>query len=148
MIKEISFLDILPIWENYLWYNRQTEITATSAMDFLGGYHLDNMNYQPVFIGYFNGDNLLGVNSGHKCRDNSYRSRGLYVHQSYRKQGIATKLLKATIELGALNKCNYVWSYPRDTSWNAYANAGFVLSSEWGPSELGKNAYCRIDLLV
>lgn len=147
MIKEIAYDEIFPIWEAYLWHNRTTTITPTSAMDYLGGYHMDNMNYKPTFLGYFNDQNLIGVNSGHKCRDNSYRSRGLYVHQSYRKQGIATKLLKATIEQGVLEKCNYVWSYPRDTSWNAYANAGFALKTEWEPSELGNNAYCRIDLL-
>jgi GNAT superfamily N-acetyltransferase len=146
MIKVISYDLIYHIWEAYLWYNRTSAITPTSAMDYLGGYHMDNMNSQPTFFGYFDNNNLMGVNSGHRCRDNSYRSRGLYVHVSHRKQGIATKLLQATIEQGVKENCNYVWSYPRDTSWNAYANAGFVLTSDWENSELGKNAYSRIDL--
>jgi GNAT superfamily N-acetyltransferase len=146
MIKIISYELVYPIWEAYLWYNRTSTITPTSAMDFLGGYHMDNMNVQPTFFGYYDNENLVGVNSGHRCRDNSYRSRGLYVHASYRKQGIATQLLKATIDQGKKEGCIYVWSYPRDTSWNAYSNAGFTLSSNWENSELGKNAYCKINL--
>jgi len=146
MIKIITFTSIYHIWEAYLWHNRTSAITPTSAMDYLGGYHNENMNFAPTFFGYFENDNLLGVNSGHKCRNNSYRSRGLYVHQSFRQRGIGKELLLATIEQGKKEKCNYVWSYPRDSSWKAYEKAGFHLTSEWADSELGKNAYCRVDL--
>lgn len=147
MIKVITYDLIYHVWEAYLWHTRTSAITPTSAMDFLGGYHMDNLNNQPTFFGYFENDNLVGVNSGHRCRDNSYRSRGLYVHVSYRKKGIATSLLKSTIEQGFKENCNYVWSYPKQSSWNAYQNAGFSLKSEWEDSELGKNAYCKIDLV-
>jgi len=147
MIKQITFSAIYHIWEAYLWHNKTSTITPTSAMDYLGGYHMQNMECTPTFFGYFDEhNNLLGVNSGHKCRDNSYRSRGLYVHGSFRNRGIATELLISTIEQGKKEGCSYVWSYPRENSWKAYAKAGFTLTSDWTDTELGKNAYCRIDL--
>lgn len=147
MIEKITYDIIYPIWESYLWYNRTSAITPASAMNYKGGYHMDNLNYSPTFFGYFENNNLMGVNSGHKCRDGSYRSRGLYVHQSFRKNGVATKLLTATIEQGKIENCVFVWSYPRKTSWNAYANAGFILDSEWERSETSdENAYCIIKL--
>lgn len=146
MIKKIDFETILPIWVNHLWNERKSPIESNSAMCFLNGYDLENMRSQPSFFAYYINENIVGVNSGHRCRDNSYRSRGLYVFNEYRGKGIAVELLLATIEEGKKENTSYVWSFPRLESWRAYEKAGFTLSSEWLDSELGKNAYCRINL--
>ena len=101
----------------------------------------------PTFFGYFIEDKLVGVNSGHKCSDNSYRSRGVYVFPEFRKREIGTKLLIATIDQGRSEGCSFVWSYPRRSSWNTYQSAGFRLAGDWEKSETSEaNAYCRIDL--
>lgn len=141
-IKLIDYTNILSIWKKYLWPNRESYIESTSAMVYLNGYDLNNMSFKPSFFGYYINDNLVGVNSGHKCYDMSYRSRGLYVFPEFRKQGIGTKLLLETIDQGKKENCEFVWSYPKQTSWKTYQAAGFVLSSPWELSELGHNAYC------
>lgn len=146
MITEISFFEIYGIWRYYLWSDRISTIETNSAMNFLGGYDSANMSYTPHFFAYIVDSQIVGVNSGHHCSDNSYRSRGLYVLENYRRQGIGVKLLKHTIEQGRKEFCDYVWSYPKQSSWTAYKNAGFTLASDWHQSELDINAYCKIDL--
>jgi GNAT superfamily N-acetyltransferase len=145
-LEKISFHQILPIWDNYLWPNRISEITPTSAMCYLGGYDLVNMDSIPTFFAYMIDGEIAGVNGGHMCNDNEYRSRGLYVFEKFRGKGIGTALLKATIEQAVEEEAALCWSYPKDSSWNTYARAGFVLASEFEISENGTNAYCMIRL--
>jgi len=116
-------------------------------MLYLSGYDISNMYEPPSFFGYFLYDKLVGVNSGHRCSDGSYRSRGLWVNQQYRNQGIGTKLLLVTIDQSKLEVSSFVWSFPRKTSWSTYKKAGFRLTSDWQPSETSEaNAFCRKDL--
>lgn len=147
MIKIITFEEILPIWQNFLWPDRESSIDPTSAMSFLGGYDLVNMQSSPTFFAYIIDGEIAGVNSGHKTMNNGYRSRGLYVFDKFRGRGIATALLKATIEQGRKEEATMCWSYPRQSSWKSYANAGFILASDWETSETSDaNAYCEVIL--
>ncbi len=145
-IQKISFEEILPIWQNHLWPDRVSDITPTSAMSFMGGYDLQNMTDDPTFFACVIDGEIAGVNSGHMCMNNDYRSRGLYVFEKFRGKGIGTVLLKATIEQAKEEEASLCWSYPKDTSWNTYAKAGFILVSEWESAENGTNAYCMIRL--
>lgn len=142
MITNIEFHEILPIWQNYLWSNRVSQITPTSAMCFLGGFDLKNMSKKPIFLGYKLNDKVIGVNSLHPCLDGSYRSRGLYVFPEFRGKNIGYELLVTTINLARDYKSSYIWSYPKRSSWKTYEKAGFELASNWELSELDWNAYC------
>lgn len=145
MIEKITFEDILPIWRDYLWPDRNSEITATSAMTYLGGHDLVNMQSEPTFFAYMIDNEIAGVNSGHMTMDNSYRSRGLFVLDTYRGKSIGTLLLKATIDQAKLESTSMCWSYPRKSSWKSYLAAGFELASDWGTCETSdSNAYCVI----
>lgn len=146
MIKFINFDTILPIWQSYLWPDRNSKITESSAMVYLGGYDINNMSCTPTFIGYIQDSKIIGVNSGHSCSDGSFRSRGLYVYPEYRGQGIGIKLLEGVIKIAREKKAKFIWSYPKKSSWSTYEKAGFALSSNWENSELGLNAYCVKDL--
>ena len=108
MIKHITFEEILPVWRNFLWTDRFSPIEKTSAMNFLGGHNLNNMSFAPTFFAYILNNKIVGVNSGHKCMDNSYRSRGLWVFPEYRGQHIGRKLLLATIDQSTIEKSHYV----------------------------------------
>lgn len=144
MLQKITFDEILPIWDNYLWPDRVSEITPTSAMSFMGGYDLQNMCHEPTFFAYMLDGEIAGVNSGHMCKDNDYRSRGLYVFEKFRGRGIGTILLEATIEQARKEEASLCWSYPKDSSWRTYSKAGFILVSDWEDAENGTNAYCMI----
>ena len=147
MIKRITWKQILPIWKDQLWPHRKTTIESTSAMNFLSGYSMENMKSVPTFFGYFIDNKIIGVNSGHRCADNSYRSRGLWVQTDHRKQGIGKLLLKATINCAVDEQCGMIWSYPRFTSWSTYSNLGFNLASSWHISETSnKNAFANLIL--
>lgn len=147
MIKIVSFEQAKEVWSRYLWPSRVSPIESNSAMNFLNGYDMRSMYTTPTFFAYVQDDKIIGVNSGHMCGDNSYRSRGLYVSTEYRNQGIGVKLLLETISQAKKESANFIWSYPRQTSWNTYQKAGFMLASDWEISETSdSNAYCRLDL--
>ena len=143
MITKISWDEIRNIWATYLWPNRISPIETNSAMCYLEGFDMHNMHTTPTYIGYIVDDTIVGVNSGHTCYDNSYRSRGLWVNPNYRKQGIGSALLLATVEQAVKENTEFIWSFPRYTSWNTYNSVGFSLSSSWISSETSEsNAYC------
>jgi GNAT superfamily N-acetyltransferase len=144
MIRHIEFEQIIPIWRTHLWPMRTSSIDTHSAMLLSGEYELKNFNYTATFLGYFIDDKLVGCNSGHKCCDGTYRSRGLYVFPEYRKLGIGTKLLLATIDQSRKEDATLCWSYPRLESWSTYKAAGFELISDWKDDETGINAYCQV----
>lgn len=146
IIKEITWNQIHFIWENCLWPDRQSEITPWSAMLIDGRFDNANGGYPILFIGAYDGKKLIGVNSGHQCMDGSFRSRGLYVFPEFRKRGTASLLLKTTVDRGKLLGCPFIWSYPRKSSWPAYAKCGFELISDWETSETSElNALCKIE---
>ena len=145
MIKEISWQEILPIWQNKLWPGRTSPVETNSAMKLLTGHDMYNMSTTSTFFGYIVDNQIVGVNSGHGCSDNTYRSRGLWVDPNYRNQGIGTKLLVATHEQGLAEGYSTTWSYPRLTSWTTYQRAGFELVGEWSASETSdSNAFAII----
>lgn len=147
MIKEITWGEILPVWQKQLWPNRVSAIEERSVMKLGGGYHTLDYDYSPYFYGYYRSGILCGVNSCHQCPDSTVRSRGLWVYPEYRGVGIGVELLKHTIEYAKTIDGKIVWSLPRQTSWSTYKHAGFTLSSEWFATETSdKNAYCQLML--
>lgn len=147
MIREITWNEIHSIWSKYLWPNRVSAIEPISAMTYLGGIDILNFSHQPVFLGYVRDSQIIGVNSGHVCSDNGFRSRGLWVDPNHRGLGIGQALLIETITEGIKAGSDYVWSYPRQTSWKTYKSVGFRLTSDWQESETSdNNAYCYLKL--
>jgi ribosomal protein S18 acetylase RimI-like enzyme len=145
MIKRITWEEILVIWQKELWLNRSSPIESNSAMNFLSGYDMGNMATRPTFFGYIIDEKIIGVNSGHGCRDGSYRSRGLWVHPNCRKKGIGRSLLQEAVNQGMKEQCKMIWSYPRQSSWPTYSGVGFKLASDWQPSETSEsNAYVKL----
>jgi GNAT superfamily N-acetyltransferase len=147
MIQKIDWQIIQLVWEKYLWPNRTSAIETNSAMVYLGGIDMENMNTSPIFFGYYYYNLLAGVNSGHMCHDGTYRSRGLYVFPEYRGMGIGSSLLTATLKEAKKLNASLVWSLPRKTSWSTYHRVGFTLSSEWKKTETSsENAYCKFQI--
>ena len=147
MIRPITWSQIKKIWHTRLWPDRTTAIESTSAMCYLSGHDINNMNYDPTFFGYFVHHKIVGVNSGHLCADNSYRSRGLWVDKDYRGNGFGRQLLEAAINRAKLESANFIWSFPRKSSWSTYKSVGFKRTSKYTKSETSDtNAYCILPL--
>lgn len=145
MICLLNWNEIELIWQTQLWPNRLTPIKTHSAMMFLHGYNMKNFSYNSNFFGYKINEKIVGVNSGHKCADESFRSRGLWVDPLYRKQGIGRLLLEKTISQACVDGATFIWSYPRFSSWKTYQSVGFELQSDWAKSETSEsNGYCLL----
>lgn len=148
MIRAITFDEILPIWKYQLWPNRQSKIETHSVMTWpltkTQQYDMNIFRYPAYFFGMFENNTLVGVNSGHKTSDNEFRSRGLWVDPVFRNQGIASKLLRHTIDIAKITGATMIWSMPRLSALSVYERCGFVVYGEevHDGVEFGPNIYC------
>lgn len=144
MIEISSFEEIYPYWDKFLWPNRESKILKASSMMYGGGYDKKIATTAlPVFWKILDSREIIGINSGFKTANNYFRSRGLWVHPSYRKQGLSQKLLSAAETEAIKQKCLYLWSVPRTASLTAYIKFGFQVTSEPFSEgmEFGPNCY-------
>lgn len=149
----IDFSEIQAIWSTKLWPDRTSPIETHSAMTwpFSGPVPAHSMrvfDYTPYFIGVYDGDKLVGVNSGHRTDDKTFRSRGLWVDPAYRKQGIAQLLFDTTEHLALMEACTLIWSVPRKTALSAYERFGFKTQGDFFGTETSEaNIYVFKNLL-
>ena len=151
----ISFETISHVWQKYLWQNRVSPIETHSAMTwpFDGNpieYDMDIFNYEPTFFAVFQRQEIIGVNSGHRTKDNIYRSRGIWVRPEYRKKGISKMLFDETEKQAIKEGCNMIWSIPRKSALPAYTKFGFETVGNFFDEgmEFGPNIYVTKDLDV
>ena len=148
IVENISWEEMFSIWSNKLWPNRKSAIEPVSSMCYMGGYEMFNKQQVPVFLAVRKDNKIVGVNSVVGCTDNSSRSRGLWVDENYRGQGISTLLLNSTIQHAKNSKSNFIWTVPRMSAFPAYTKAGFIRTSDWFEQgmEFGPNCYAQLNL--
>lgn len=148
MIDYINFNTILPIWQSKLWPNRTSSIESHSAMMITPGtYDTGNFLLPLWCYGFFDGNQLIGVNSSHLCTDGLLRIRGFWVDSAYRKQGIGRTILEKAVQDAKKNRIEGVWAFPRITSWSIFEKIGFIRTSEWMLSETSDaNCFCKLEL--
>lgn len=151
--RKISFERILPIWQNELWQNRQSNIETHSAMTwpFDGNtekFDMKVFDYDASFFGVFSKQQLIGVNSGHRTEEHVYRSRGIWVDPAFRKTGVAQTLFELLESQAREEDCNMIWSIPRKIALPAYIKFGFETVGDYFDEgmEFGPNIYVRKDL--
>lgn len=145
MIELIEYSDIQQIWSNHLWPGR-LDIEPVSAMLYQTGYSMEHFKLPVFYFGIRHSGLLIGVNSGHMCSDNSFRSRGLWVDPNFRRLGYGIQLLESTIQQSRIMKSTFCWSLPRKSSWPTYQSVGFQKTSDWLSTDTSDaNCYCRID---
>ena len=147
-ITEITWHDILPVWQFQLWPKRQSLIESHSAMTWPWSSESDidmSIFDQPAtYWGAYHNRILVGVNSGHGVSDTEYRSRGLWVDPDWRCQGIGSELLNHGCEYAQTQGYNMIWSLPRVSSIKTYTNAGFQEVGERFKTETSDlNVYVR-----
>jgi len=152
-VQQITFQEILPIWQNKLWPNRVSKIETHSAMTWpythpFQPYSMDVFNYPATFFGIVDQDTLVAVNSGHLTTQQEYRSRGLWVDPDYRGMGLAQIILLATINEAKKEGASMIWSIPRLTALPAYERVGFKTVGDRVDEgvEFGPNIYCSYSL--
>lgn len=148
-VRRISFEACKRIWQEKLWPGRKSEIKHMSSMQYLGEYDMSiYINYKPSFWGIYDGAKIIGVNSGHRTKDELYRSRGIWVDPDYRGKGLATMLFTALEEQARSERCTQMWSAPRKGSEYAYYSYGFKSTSDWFDEgmEFGPNCYVLAEL--
>ena len=147
-IKIVDFETILPVWEEKLWPNRKDPIKPTNNISYLGGRDKRISSQTPVFFAAYNGDNIVGVNSGFPSMEGSFRSRGLWVDPTCRGQGIGNGLLQAVVDYATEHGYKYAWSMPRQSALPCYLSVGFEQTSEFFDKgvEFGPNCFVRIEL--
>jgi len=142
MIREITFEEIYPLWEE-LWRGRDFIKPQSSMCDF------ENQNmaiydkcasgeWDSVFYGVFTDDTneLIACNSGYQSTETTFRSRGLYVKYGYGGKGIGQLLLQKTIDFAKeKNKYDFIWSFPRMTAVRTYEAVGYLCTPRDGYDE-------------
>ena len=151
----ISWEQIKKVWETKLWPGRKSAIEPISAIQYAdnGSAPVIDMtileiDQKPHFVGGFDGDKLIAVNSGFKTGPNLYRSRGLYIDPEYRGRGIAAVLLREMAIEALFLDIRTLWSMPRQSAFKAYERLGFIQTSEWMDKgvEFGPNCYAALDV--
>ncbi len=138
--RKISFDQILPVWQNELWPDRQSAIETHSAMTWPYSWpekeiDMEIFNYDATFFGVFSKQKLIGVNSGHKSSEVEYRSRGIWVDPAFRKTGVAQLLFDMTADQALNEGCEMIWSIPRKTALKAYTKFGFMTVGDYFNTE-------------
>ncbi len=153
LFKKIQFSEILPVWKNNLWPQRESLIETHSAMTwpFQGDPEPIDMKifeFNPVFWGAYLDNKLVGVNSGHKTSHTQYRSRGIWVDINHRRQGIAQTLFTLTQHQAQIEKCDMMWSMPRISALGVYLTHGFICQGNtFGTETSPENIYVKKDLI-
>lgn len=151
--QQITFEQILPVWQHKLWPNRASLIKTHSAMNWPSShpnqpYDMNVFNYPVYFFGIYDQDTLIAVNSGHLTTITEFRSRGLWVDPLYRGKKLAQQILLATIDQAKTSGAHMIWSIPRLTALWPYERVGFVTVGDRVDEgvEFGPNIYCTLQL--
>jgi GNAT superfamily N-acetyltransferase len=129
-VEKVPFEIIETVWRNNLWQNRRSPIETHSAMKLHEGYDMDYFNNPASFIVIKDDDKIIGCLSGHMTAPYWYRSRGLWVSDEYRRQGIATLLMQELTSIARSENALWIWTLPRLSSLEFYQSQGFIRSSE------------------
>lgn len=152
---EITFEEIYDFWKEGLWPDRKTDIEPLNAIVYdrrlLENYGSVSISKdwtifdwsKPTFFAMKeeNTGKIVGVNSGFRTGEKTYRSRGIYVLPEYRGRTLSTILLENTIIQAKEEKCDLIWSLPRASAMIAYEGVGFRRIGNWedGDLEYGPN---------
>lgn len=150
-IEPCDFATAKKVWASDLWKDRDIDdIEPVNTMIPDNNYNIihnkEIKNNDSYFFVVKYKNNIIGINSGHKCSDDLFRSRGLWTHPDWREIGIGKLVLEATVRKAKLLGCTRIWSFPRKSSIYAYKSVGFKQKSDWTDRGLfGPNCIVEIN---
>lgn len=122
MIKEMSFEEMKPFWEKYVYPQRVKEgkrvkpahIGVSDEFYFKVYRKLDVekiiKTIKVNFLGFYINRKLIGGVSCYKTSQDYYRTRGGWTEPEYRRRGVMSELLLHTEKYASRENCKYVWS--------------------------------------
>ena len=142
IVEEISWEEMLPVWQHKLWPGRLSKIDPASALAYPNGIDMKNKLFTPTYLA-IKTDKIVAVNSIVMCNGAGARSRGLWVDPECRGQGLAKIILNETIAKAIKYGATYLWTMPRQPALPAYISVGFEKTSDWFDKgvEFGPNCY-------
>lgn len=140
-VVETDFNEIYPFWRKQLWPQRLSAIEPVSWIDVNGQINAQLQFCQPFFWKACCQDNIIGVISGYLTSPGQFRSRGIWVDDSYRRQNVGRALMEEIFKRGRELGAQSVWSMPRSTAREFYLKMGFEMrrsldAYEYGPHYL------------
>lgn len=141
---------VLPIWRDFLWPSRTSEIKEISSISRGGSIEMDIYEFKDSaqFWACFHGPLIVGVNSVFLTSLKECRSRGLWVHTNYRGRKLGHRLLEKALEYGQENHCELLWSLPRKSSFHVYQAFGFKQVSPWSHKGMEFGPNCLAELKI
>jgi len=147
---ESTFEEIYDFWKEGLWPDRKTDIEPLNAIVYdrrlLENYGNVSISKdwsifdwsKPTFFAMKEEktNKIVGVNSGFRTGEKTYRSRGIYVLPEYRGHRLSTILLEHTINQAKREECDLIWSLPRASAMIAYEGVGFHRVPGWEDDDL------------
>ena len=138
--RQVTFQDILPIWQEKLWPDRESAIESHSAMTWPFSWpdraiDMSIFDYSACYWAVYDGEKTVAVNSGHRSSEVEYRSRGIWVDPAHRGKGIANTLFCLLENQAIVEGCEMIWSIPRKTALPAYTKFGFMTVGDFLETE-------------
>jgi len=147
IIEMITFNKILPIWEEYLWKNKEDGIKPMSSITIYGTIDMKIYENKPSFFALKNKDETVGVISGFSTSKSDYRCRGIYIFPKYRGQDLSKILFHICLVQTIKEGRRRIWSLPRRDAYPAYKSFGFKRISSWTDKfEFGPNCFVEYNI--
>ena len=148
--EKSTFDEIHEFWRDGLWPGRKTDIEPLNAIVYnrslleVWGTVSISKDWtifdwsEPTFFVMKEEETkkIVGVNSGFKTDDRTYRSRGIYVLPEYRGNRLSRILLENTIQQAKEEECDLIWSLPRASAMPAYKDVGFRRVGLWQDDDM------------
>ena len=140
-IKAVDFSEILPVWQKQLWPQRTSPIEPTSAITRHGKIDGALINSEHYFYMAFMNQKTAGVISMQKTNEREFRTRGLWVDETFRTHGIGSQLMSHLKSECHRLEANNLWTMARMTAVKFYEKNGFrsvskIEGYEFGPHVL------------
>lgn len=129
-------------WSTELWPNRIFKHASSMLYLQPNKYDIKIYNNNMYYLTLKYNDIIIGTNSFFKSEENFLRSRGLWINKNYRGNNLSKMFFDYAINnICHMEKCKYIWSYPRKSAINSYLKNNFKKTSDWIINENNINCY-------
>ena len=123
-VSKSNFSEVYTIWRDHLWPERIEPIEETSALLFREGIDMSYRSSEVFFVKIELDSQIIGVCSGQRTGAQEFRSRGLWVSETFRKRGLGSKLFYEVEDESKRRGGIHLWTLAREESKGFYESMG------------------------